>query len=342
VLYGAGGDGRAVARHLTACGVKVLAFIDADAAPGQWRDGIPAYTLSDWAKAAPADCNDVLVSIRNASVNVAPIFRELRSAGFSRVLTMVDYASLFPVDPQFPYYWLAPASSHAEAEPRIAAARALLADDESLRWFDALVRLRREGDYLGLPEPNHADQYVPAFLRWTDPMRLIDCGAFDGDTLALMVANGYQIEAAAAFEPDPSSYAKLTERYRDLDAVFLPCGVSDATGMVRFSGGRGLASAIDDAGTDVIQCVAIDDVLPAFAPNLIKMDVEGAEPAALRGAEATLRKHRPGLAISIYHAPDHLWEIPLWLDQLGLGYRMLIRGHGYNGYDTVLYALPNA
>jgi FkbM family methyltransferase len=319
-----------------------LAFIDAGAKPGQSRDGIPTFTLRDWAKSAPADCSDVLVSIRNASVNVAPIFDELRRAGFSRVLTMVDYASLFPNDPEFSYYWLAPTSRHAGTAPRIAAARALLVDDESLRWFDALVRLRLDGDYLGLPEPNYADQYLPATLRWTDPMRMIDCGAFDGDTIGLMIANGYHIEAVAAFEPDLRSYAKLTERFHHLDAVFLPCGVSDATGIVRFSGGRGLASAIDEGGTDVIQCVAIDDVLPSFAPNLIKMDVEGAEPEALRGAAATLRKHRPGLAISIYHAPDHLWEIPLWLDQLGLGYRMMIRGHGHNGYDTVLYALPNA
>jgi len=67
------------------------------------------------------------------------------------------------------------------------------------------------------------------------------------------------------------------------------------------------------------------------------MDIEGLELAALQGAKYTLLKHRPNLAISIYHAPDHLWEIALWLASLDLGYHMSIRGHGPSGFDMVLY-----
>jgi hypothetical protein len=70
---------------------------------------------------------------------------------------------------------------------------------------------------------------------------------------------------------------------------------------------------------------------------LIKMDVEGAEPDALLGAERTLRCHRPGLAISLYHQPDHLWEVPLWLASLNLGYKMYIRGHRHCGHEMILY-----
>ena len=208
VLYGAGGAGRAVARHLKAQGVTVAAFLDAEAAPGETRDGIPTHTLAGWLKIARAQDFAVLVSIHNPYVAVAPILDTLRAAGFARVLSMADYANLFPPDPAFQYYWLTAAAGYAGAETEVAAARALLADDESRRWFDALMRLRLTGNYHGLPEPRPAEQYLPADLpRWAEPMRLIDCGAYDGDTLVALQQTGYRVEAVVAFEPDPANYA---------------------------------------------------------------------------------------------------------------------------------------
>jgi FkbM family methyltransferase len=151
---------------------------------------------------------------------------------------------------------------------------------------------------------------------------------------------GYEIEGLAAFEPDPTNYSVLAERCAELDAALFPCGVSDTSRRVSFSSGLGPSGRIGDAGaSDEIRCVAIDQALPGFRPTLIKMDIEGAEPAALRGAERTIRQHRPGLAISVYHEPDHLWEIPLYVASLEVGYRIFLRGHGHNDYDLVLYCL---
>jgi hypothetical protein len=68
------------------------------------------------------------------------------------------------------------------------------------------------------------------------------------------------------------------------------------------------------------------------------MDVEGAEPDALKGAEGLIREHRPDLGICVYHAPDHIWEIPLYLHEMGLGYRFYLRNHTAFTQETVLYA----
>ena len=68
------------------------------------------------------------------------------------------------------------------------------------------------------------------------------------------------------------------------------------------------------------------------------MDIEGAELEALKGAEKTIRADRPDLGICVYHSPSHLWEIPLYLHGLGVGYRLYLRNYTSLTGETVLYA----
>ena len=72
--------------------------------------------------------------------------------------------------------------------------------------------------------------------------------------------------------------------------------------------------------------------------DLIKLDVEGSELAALRGAKASLERWRPKLTISLYHRPEDFFSIPLWLDSLGCGYRFFLDHYSIHSEETVLYA----
>lgn len=47
--------------------------------------------------------------------------------------------------------------------------------------------------------------------------------------------------------------------------------------------------------------------------------------------------HMKELAICIYHKETDLYEIPILLKQLQAGYKMDIRHHMLNFYETVLY-----
>jgi hypothetical protein len=68
------------------------------------------------------------------------------------------------------------------------------------------------------------------------------------------------------------------------------------------------------------------------------MDIEGAEPFALRGAEQTLRKYKPNLAIAIYHSLSDFVKIPEYLSSLGLGYKFYLGHFTIHEEETILYA----
>jgi FkbM family methyltransferase len=74
--------------------------------------------------------------------------------------------------------------------------------------------------------------------------------------------------------------------------------------------------------------------------DFIKMDIEGSELEALKGAEETIRKHRPKLAICIYHGPNDYITIPKYLSDLQLGYRFYMEHHTIFLEETVLFAVP--
>lgn len=62
----------------------------------------------------------------------------------------------------------------------------------------------------------------------------------------------------------------------------------------------------------------IDDFCKSngILPDFIKMDIEGSELDALKGAKNILIKKRPKLAICLYHKNQDMWEIPLYLKEI--------------------------
>lgn len=101
------------------------------------------------------------------------------------------------------------------------------------------------------------------------------------------------------------------------------------------------ANPQNNGNSSEVLTVSIDDFvrekkLPRV--DFIKMDIEGAELGALKGAEETLRTFRPKLGISVYHKENDLIEIPIYLDKLGLGYKFFLDHFTIYAGETVLFA----
>ncbi len=341
LIYGAGRRGRQVASFLVERGYEVLGMADATASGYDAQLRLPIRRLEDWRKDGPAFAS-IVVAIHNPNVDMAPLLARLAQGGTERIVNPVDFQAIFEGD--FPEsYWLGSRNAYFGQEEKLLALENLLADGDSRDLLRRIVEFRLTGNYALLPEPRLRDQYCPTDLPgWPQPLRFIDAGAFDGDTLRQLVRIGYRFEDIAAFEPDPHNFARLARYVGEIGrGICLPCGLDRMTRMIRFDAEGTTASRIADDGEQVIQCVALDEALPGFRPTLIKMDIEGAEVDALLGASKTIAACRPALAISVYHRPAHLWEIPLLIGEWRLDYDFYLRMHGHSSFDIVLYALPS-
>lgn len=72
--------------------------------------------------------------------------------------------------------------------------------------------------------------------------------------------------------------------------------------------------------------------------DFIKMDIEGAEIDAIHGAKNLIREDRPTLAISSYHKPDDLWQIPLLMKTFRPDYKIYFGHHSPTPWESVTYA----
>lgn len=97
----------------------------------------------------------------------------------------------------------------------------------------------------------------------------------------------------------------------------------------------------EEPGTAQAMTLSIDDLVEREGldkVDFVKMDIEGAELSALKGAERTLRAFRPTLAISAYHREEDLVDIPAYIDGLELGYEFLLDHFTIHHAETVLFA----
>lgn len=337
LIYGAGLAGQDVLSYLTNKEHTVSAFLDRNTSFGEVA-GLPVLTAQGWAAANDPARACVVVGLFNNYVDVGEIILQLRALGYANVVNLVEFVRHYPLGQPF-RYWLVDPRFYEENAERIAHVRSSLADETSQVLLDQIVSFRLTGDYLNLPAPS-SRQYFPCDMpTWPQPLRFIDCGAYTADTIEEMRAAGLAFAAVATFEPNLKNYRQIVESLADMNSVNFPCGVSDGNRLVGFDAALGAGGHLVESGGEPVTCVRLDDALPGFAPTLIKMDIEGEEPAALAGAEKMLREYRPDLAISVYHRPEHLWSILEQLQDYDLDYQFHLRCHSRSTFDVILYAV---
>jgi FkbM family methyltransferase len=75
--------------------------------------------------------------------------------------------------------------------------------------------------------------------------------------------------------------------------------------------------------------------------DFIKMDIEGAEMNALKGALVTIKKFRPKLAIALYHSAEDFERIPLLIKEMVPEYKFYFSHCSIHEEESILFAKVN-
>ncbi|HYL74002.1 MAG TPA: FkbM family methyltransferase [Bryobacteraceae bacterium] len=162
----------------------------------------------------------------------------------------------------------------------------------------------------------------------------LDCGANVGVTVHEELAAGAKI--VVAIEPAPENLECLRRNYpSQIQAgrvIVVPKGVWDKEDFLTlrvdpknsaadsFVIKREGAVDVERVPLTTIDKLVTDLKLPRV--DYIKLDIEGAEPNALRGARETLAKYKPRISIASYHEPDHPRVIPEIIRSVRSDYQM--------------------
>ncbi|MBO4707467.1 MAG: FkbM family methyltransferase [Elusimicrobiaceae bacterium] len=228
-----------------------------------------------------------------------------------------------------------------------------LQDEKSKLIYKQMIKYRCTFLKKDHPEFSIYDQYFPRdIIKLSDKEVFIDCGAYTGDSInKFLKFSKDKYKKIVAFEPDLDNVKKLRgNKFKNCEVI--QAAVWDKEGEAEFyhystdalsaklSNTQSLAGETrKEFSKYKVNLKVIDNISVCKDASFIKMDIEGAELPALKGAVNIIKTNKPKLAICIYHSNEDMLQIIEWVLSLNLGYKIYVRSH-FGGYeDTVMYAI---
>lgn len=320
--------------------------LDRKYSAGDIFDGVPAFAPHEYQPSAEECRNTVVVVCLGRQTYFQEVVVTLQEMGFTSIISLMDIYEIhnpfrLPEELEsngFQYY--------LQQREAIQACLDILEDDLSKEVYLRTMQTHMQRRPVPIPMCPRDEQYTPRDVHLSQGYsRFLYCGVSVGEMAHIFKTIG-KVATAVFFEPDPNQFSHASEwlshHHQQVaeQIMLLPCAVYSHESVAPFVySDTSFGSRLLPSGSTCVQTVAIDHILPGFRPTIITMDIEGAELHALKGAEKTIRDSRPDLAICVYHAPHHLWSVPLHIHQLGLGYRFYLRNYTSLTGETVLYAV---
>ena len=338
VIFGLGEFAKACEKALKRKGYSVSGFLVTTKTTESYN-GTNVIALDEFI----GEDTQVIVGVFNREHPYATISESVECRGCLDILFPWDVYSTLEDDLGW-QYWLSDPDFLYKNLNKIKKIYNVLGDDLSRRTLLNTVKFRMglNLDYslFRSDDEQYFNKLTLEPLKKTE-LNYVDGGAFDGDSYLELVKQ-YNVGQAYLFEPDMENFSKLKGNLSDMKSrhSLMPLALSDKYKILSFSG-KGEGSHIDSSGGGVkIAAAALDDLLGEVELNFLKLDVEGAEAEALCGAKTIIRQSKPVIALSAYHRPQDLWELPNLISSISPCYTFYFRQHYYNSFDIVLYAIP--
>ena len=214
----------------------------------------------------------------------------------------------------------------------------------SVRIADPLARSWYDRDWDELPE---FIELRTSSLRLG--ARVFNCGAHQGVVAALLASEVGPSGEVVALEANPHN-ARMAQANRDLNGLqqlqILPEAISDTIGELNFN--EDLNGQVDPRGGKIkVRCRTVDSLTQEFGrPDLVTIDVEGFECAALRGARQTIADFNPDVFIEVHvncGLEDLGGSVRALIEMLPASmYRFLITVPDSGGFEELDFTKPGA
>lgn len=187
-------------------------------------------------------------------------------------------------------------------------------------------------------ETNYLHYFDADIVKCSKEEVIVDLGAYIGDTV-IDYLNTYgtdNYKKIYCYEITDESFEYLKHNlsyYPNIE--FIKKAVGDEIGnlYINKSSVDSSANKVSDLGEDVIHITTLDDDIKEPI-TMIKMDIEGYEQKALKGAKNHIVNDHPKLLISVYHNHEDLWKIPKMIDEMSDTYKFYLRYYGNNIFPT--------
>lgn len=226
-----------------------------------------------------------------------------------------------------------------------------LQDEKSKSVLEAYLNQKITGRFKEMAAVWDKVQYYDSQIYDISKIKsIVDCGAFIGDSF-LSFCNEYERATGMNFtgtvyllDPDEYNQEQIRKNCQnskaDIKRLKIGAWNKEDTLAFQLDENQRTAGKITDTGNVRINVDAIDNIVKEDKVDFIKMDIEGAELNAIKGAAQTIKKEHPILAICVYHKREDLLEIPEYIHSLYDGYKFYIRAYGgpYS-IELVLFAV---
>lgn len=226
-----------------------------------------------------------------------------------------------------------------------------LADEKSRTVMKAYLNQKITGKFSEMTDVWDEIQYFDEdFYDISKVECMVDCGAYIGDSYMSFAeeykkVSGKEYEGKAfLIDPDEHNQQEIKKNTEGSKAEIhaIQIGVSDKKDTLYFAtdDNYGNAGRIADSGDIKIEVDSIDNFTEGHKVDLIKMDIEGIELAALKGGAETIKRDHPILTICAYHKREDLIELSNYISGLYSGYKFYVRAYGgpYS-IELVLFAV---
>ena len=218
----------------------------------------------------------------------------------------------------------------------------LLKDTKSKEIFTKVInfKISYNYDFMEGFTNNHEEQYFDKeLIPNIQNVCFVDGGGYVGDTASEVIKNFPDFKKIYLIEPI-SENIRIAKRELGhfTNIEFLSCGISNRQETLYFNEEKSF-STLYGKGTQSVQVDTIDNLVKEKV-DYIKLDIEGAEQDAIDGAQKTIKKDRPILAICIYHKAEDWYKIPQKVLAIESEYDIYLRHYMEGIFESVMYFLP--